>query len=509
MKQAQQDNPLSCRGFRKPVILTISSDGFRLDMVTDAEEGSLFSANARKVVMAQAVDRSVYVVVHRGSGKGGKYSCHCLAKGLKRKERAEAIATFVNDSVVARSPSASPTTQRRTSLVEDDGAAAQLRVRMGVLEGDAAPAASGGDGYIETELSVVGPASGGAARDSGRLRDYVADSAGEGADLTLDEIKMLRENDDDAQYDVGGVGTASYDSFPWFKGTMERVVVRGSPGSPLLRPPLSASRRRGCWPMPPRAPSSCASPSGAGQASPGGADSRRSRVSLTKVGYCLTLRTASAGVRHFLTETRAAGRLGLQGAPPLPAPNPRFCRPTPARSPERFHRSHKPFGTLLCAPNHRRWRPVRSAPLDLHLLCDWLRKHDAAVAVGCRGVLTLRRLLRNDRQRRRSHMRGHGAVGDRCQHRRILGCGEGGVQRRGPRPPSALSAMNCPGDRERREGRGFGRRPAPTVLQVDGQPLFCGDAHAEVGVEGLGRPRVRPPEHTARRGAQDAPPTGS
>jgi len=284
IKQAQMDNPLACRGFKKAVILTISTDGFRLDMATEGNEGSLFSANAHKILSAQAIDRNVYVVVRRGTGKGGKYSCHCLAKGLKKKERAQAIALFINENVCGRSPSSSPTTQRRKSLLDDDESAAQIRIRMGVLEGEAeAPRAGGGasgadDGYIDTELRVV---DGGAMvhrKSSGaaRLRDYVAaPEDGNDSGLKLDEIKMLRENDDDMTYNLGGVGTSSYESQPWFKGTMERIVAEA----------LLESKPPGTFLV---------------------------RVSLTKVGFCLTLRTTT-GTRHFLTENRDNGRFALQG----------------------------------------------------------------------------------------------------------------------------------------------------------------------------------------------------
>ena len=61
MKQAQDENPLAGRGFKKQVVLLIHLDGFRMDMMSADAAGALLHAPASKMITALAIDNDTPV----------------------------------------------------------------------------------------------------------------------------------------------------------------------------------------------------------------------------------------------------------------------------------------------------------------------------------------------------------------------------------------------------------------------------------------------------------------
>eukprot|EP00041_Stephanoeca_diplocostata_P016182 m.316543 g.316543 ORF g.316543 m.316543 type:complete len:257 (+) comp20284_c0_seq31:166-936(+) len=105
MKGAQGDNPLACRGFKRPVILSCMDDGFRLDMTSGEQEGALLQTHVNKIVLAMPVESSVYIVTRRGKDPG-KYSCHCIKCDAKEKSVPDEIAAYFTRIVKGSDPDA-------------------------------------------------------------------------------------------------------------------------------------------------------------------------------------------------------------------------------------------------------------------------------------------------------------------------------------------------------------------------------------------------------------------
>lgn len=163
VKQAQSDNPLACRGFKKPVIMTVSKEGFRLDMLSSDEEGSLLHALTPKILYATCIEKHIYVITKRSS-KPGKYACHCIKGEVKDEAKVNRIARFIHETALAfkeggdklptgpnlgmslgapapeHDPGLSPGGgKRRMSIMDDDAAAANLRAGLLDAEGPGEP----------------------------------------------------------------------------------------------------------------------------------------------------------------------------------------------------------------------------------------------------------------------------------------------------------------------------------------------------------------------------------
>jgi hypothetical protein len=152
VKQAQSDNPLACRGFKKAVIMTVTKEGFRLDMLSSDQEGSLFHALTPKILYATCIEKHIYVITKRSS-KPGKYACHCIKGEVKDEGKVNRIARFIHETAQSFKEGGGPPTptgpnlgqglvapatepdfgsspggtKRRMSIMDDDAAAADLR----------------------------------------------------------------------------------------------------------------------------------------------------------------------------------------------------------------------------------------------------------------------------------------------------------------------------------------------------------------------------------------------
>jgi len=94
IKKAQTDNPLACRGFKKPVIMTISPQfGFRLDMFSGEEAGALLQVQMGKILSAVNIEKYVYIVATRTKNPG-KYLIHCMQGELK-EDKVLQITKFI------------------------------------------------------------------------------------------------------------------------------------------------------------------------------------------------------------------------------------------------------------------------------------------------------------------------------------------------------------------------------------------------------------------------------
>mmetsp|Transcript_2950 Transcript_2950/g.8922 ORF Transcript_2950/g.8922 Transcript_2950/m.8922 type:complete len:319 (+) Transcript_2950:96-1052(+) len=87
MKQAQSDNPLAGRGFKKPVTFSVDREEIRLTQSADGAgaDSDLYNTQVSKIVLAKDIDNNVYIIVRRAKQEG-KYACHCLSSKSKDGE---------------------------------------------------------------------------------------------------------------------------------------------------------------------------------------------------------------------------------------------------------------------------------------------------------------------------------------------------------------------------------------------------------------------------------------
>lgn len=270
MKQAQDDNPLAGRGFKKPVILMAMIDGFRIDMVSSKENDALLHGPANKIVYSKAIDRHVYVVMRRGK-RPGKYSCHCITAGKKQPSLPEDIARYMTklrqfhistgQAAQSDTPSGSQMVigdlsgRGRPMSIRDNAAAARLRKTSeanvgGELELDAPQQSS--EGYLDDVQATT-------------AQEYLDD----GPSVEPGNVTKRRGSGDE------GSG-AGLEAKPWFHGAIGRPV---------------AEQRL------------------AGHA----AGSFLIRVSSDGSGYSLSLMTRSLKVRHFKIVGKDGGRWLIHG----------------------------------------------------------------------------------------------------------------------------------------------------------------------------------------------------
>eukprot|EP00036_Acanthoecidae_sp_10tr_P019160 CAMPEP_0206314818 /NCGR_PEP_ID=MMETSP0106_2-20121207/15218_1 /ASSEMBLY_ACC=CAM_ASM_000206 /TAXON_ID=81532 /ORGANISM="Acanthoeca-like sp., Strain 10tr" /LENGTH=338 /DNA_ID=CAMNT_0053746195 /DNA_START=73 /DNA_END=1088 /DNA_ORIENTATION=+ len=80
MKQAQSDNPLAGRGFKKPVTFSVDREEIRLTQSADGAgaDSDLYNTQVSKIVLAKDIDNNVYIIVRRAKQEG-KYAAIVLA----------------------------------------------------------------------------------------------------------------------------------------------------------------------------------------------------------------------------------------------------------------------------------------------------------------------------------------------------------------------------------------------------------------------------------------------
>lgn len=131
MKAAKEDNPLACRGFKKSVIMTVTPEGFRLDMTSKEAGGSLLHGVHPKIVLANAIDKFIYVVTRRAN-KAGKYTCHCMKGEDKDDNMVNQMANFLTAQAteVKKQGIGLKTIARKDSAIRNDLAAAFMRQKI-------------------------------------------------------------------------------------------------------------------------------------------------------------------------------------------------------------------------------------------------------------------------------------------------------------------------------------------------------------------------------------------
>eukprot|EP00041_Stephanoeca_diplocostata_P016186 m.317371 g.317371 ORF g.317371 m.317371 type:complete len:381 (+) comp20284_c0_seq73:166-1308(+) len=291
MKGAQGDNPLACRGFKRPVILSCMDDGFRLDMTSGEQEGALLQTHVNKIVLAMPVESSVYIVTRRGKDPG-KYSCHCIKCDAKEKSVPDEIAAYFTRIVKGSDPDAragvstlkpaaqshvpQPTRRRsedgpgahtqmlspppvagghkrRVSLVDDDKVAAQCRAAAGLVDADAAS-----------------------------VSEYIKTSKNEDGDEEDDEETLNMHQMDALQNDMANAALLSptkaalLDAMMWYHGAIQRNLAES----------LLSGKEPGTFLV---------------------------RFSQTKNEYCVSLMSTRGSIQHFVTQTGPDGRLALHG----------------------------------------------------------------------------------------------------------------------------------------------------------------------------------------------------
>eukprot|EP00040_Diaphanoeca_grandis_P020420 m.108677 g.108677 ORF g.108677 m.108677 type:complete len:412 (+) comp27894_c3_seq3:237-1472(+) len=262
IKQAQADNPLACRGFKKTVIMTISGDGFRLDMLSGELEGALLQAKMSKIVLAVAVEKYVYVVSTR-TQKPGKYLCHCIMSDTK-EDKCLQIAKFIEVAAkLAKEKNAGGFQARDTGTltsatsktIHNDRIAADARNRSSCLVG----LADSGD-------------------HSNKLDDYLADP---NAKDDFDENNLsawdLRELRLDAAATPAKAGEDPIvNAMGWYHGTLGRDAAEK----------VLAGQENGSYFV---------------------------RFSKNTQEYCISLVNNDGVIQHFATSTSQDGSLRLQG----------------------------------------------------------------------------------------------------------------------------------------------------------------------------------------------------
>jgi len=285
MKQAQDENPLAGRGFKKQVVLLCQPDGFRLDMMSADADGALLHAPVTKMVMSIAIEKLVYVVVARGQ-KAGRYTCHCMEAGNKAK--AISVAEFLNAVIQQDHPdeggaaagaaghagTKAATFQfggRKAGSFRDDEESARLRKR--VFNGEF------GDDVDTDEIKE-------SALEEYLAADGAEPGAGSTATLAIkrgDLLKFQQEMQGFAEEPDGAGGAdgvvvakVGIEAKPWYHGDVERVVAERR----LLGNPVGTFLVR---------------------------------ISSDKSGYTMSMINVGGKVRHYKILPVSGGRWCLQG----------------------------------------------------------------------------------------------------------------------------------------------------------------------------------------------------
>lgn len=262
MKAAQSDNPLACRGFKKPVIMTVAKDGFRLDMLSSEQEGSLLHALTSKIVFATCIEKHIYVVTKR-STKPGKYACHCIKGEVKDEGSVVRIAKHLHDAATElRSEISADANQlsRDHSLMYNDKAAAKMREKVLAADPPSTPPPAGGANLTD----YLGP-----VRNSVFCEDDLNS-------LSMSDFAALAsETGEMSPSKLSSAKDAILNAMMWYHGTIGRDVadqrlVGKSAGTYLVR------------------------------------------FSSNKNEYCISLVNTEGAVQHFATST-SAGMISLNG----------------------------------------------------------------------------------------------------------------------------------------------------------------------------------------------------
>lgn len=245
MKQAQDENPLAGRGFKKQVVLLCQPDGFRLDMMSADADGALLHAPVIKMIMSLAIDKLVYVVVARGQ-KAGKFTCHCMEAG--KKEKATIIAEFFNAVIEEDHPAQhsagggaaghagtkAATFQfgaRKAGSFRDDEESARLRKRGGMFDGEF-PDDIDTDEIKESALEEYLAADG--AEPGAGSTATLAIKRGDLLKFQQEMQGFAEEPGGDGGADGGAPVKVGIEAKPWYHGDVERVVAeRRLMGNPV------------------------------------------------------------------------------------------------------------------------------------------------------------------------------------------------------------------------------------------------------------------------------------
>eukprot|EP00038_Savillea_parva_P007959 m.173563 g.173563 ORF g.173563 m.173563 type:complete len:342 (+) comp13713_c0_seq1:228-1253(+) len=256
MKQAQSDNPLAGRGFKKPVTLSIDRDEIRLAQSGSDDGSDLYNTHIAKIVLSKEIDSNVYIIVRR-TKQNGKFACHCLSTLSKAKsQESDRIAKTIMHWVRMYAAEGDSKLKERSTVTGDDGgerpSALSPTGRAWVSDG-----ASGGSGGA------------GAAVDASPIRSLPSPAVSVG---TASAASPSGASSSSGPTHASGI----LSSMIWYHGVIDRraavTILDNEPVGAFLV-----------------------------------------RYSDKKQEYCLSIVTVRNIVQHFVTVSGPDGRVSLQG----------------------------------------------------------------------------------------------------------------------------------------------------------------------------------------------------